>query len=257
MRGVRRLTLALAIAGVASASRARAHEHHGAPAAPTERGVRLAVSAIAARYDTGTYVGDYEGLALAVGVARGRFAVHAIAPIYRLRANGADRWGPGDIMIGGDAIAFARRRWLVGGSLMFGAPSGDGIRGLGMGHAMTMAAVWVRHGRGRLAWAASAGYARAFEAASHHDHGAWPLVEPMNMAEVTGSLGADVTVARRWRVGARGAIALPTGAGSTRAIAAGGVRWIGARLEVATELQLGVLGDPFTARGVVETSVHF
>ncbi|MCE9580110.1 MAG: hypothetical protein K8W52_43745, partial [Deltaproteobacteria bacterium] len=244
MSAPRRLAVLVAILGIASASRARAEHHHGGEPVPSaELGVRIAVSAIAARYDTGAYVGDYEGLALAVGFARGRFAVHAIAPVYRLRENGADRFGPGDLMVGGDAVALATGPWMVGGSVMAGAPTGDGLRGLGMGHAMAMAALWGRRAQGRFATVASVGYARAFDAESHHDHGAWPLVEPMNMAEVTGALGADATVARRWRLGARAAIAVATGAGSTRAIAAGGIRWVGARLEVATELQVGVLGD--------------
>jgi hypothetical protein len=201
MTPARWLGLVLVVLGITASTRARAQHHHevATAVAPHELGVRIAVSAIAARFDTGIYAGDYEGVALAAGFARGRFAVHAVAPLYRLRENGADRYGPGDVMFGGDAIAFASRAWMIGGSVMAGAPTGDGLAGLGMGH----------------------------------------------------------TMARRWRVGGRGAIGVPTSTGATRLIAAGVIRWVGARLDVAAELQIGVVGDPFKLRAVVETAVHY
>jgi hypothetical protein len=259
MTPARWLGLVLVVLGITASTRARAQHHHevATAVAPHELGVRIAVSAIAARFDTGIYAGDYEGVALAAGFARGRFAVHAVAPLYRLRENGADRYGPGDVMFGGDAIAFASRAWMIGGSVMAGAPTGDGLAGLGMGHTMAMGSAWARFGAGRVSLTGAVGYARAFSAESHHDHGAWPLVEPMNMAEVTSALAADVTVARRWRVGGRGAIGVPTSTGATRLIAAGVIRWVGARLDVAAELQIGVVGDPFKLRAVVETAVHY
>jgi hypothetical protein len=59
------------------------------------------------------------------------------------------------------------------------------------------------------------------------------------------------------RVGARAAGGIPIGAGAMRMIGAGRVAWGTPRITTGVELQLGVAGDPFTLRGVVDTALRF
>jgi hypothetical protein len=107
--------------------------------------------------------------------------------------------------------------------------------------------------------AASAGYARALNApdGAHHDHGSGPLVEPMSLEELTWSAGADLDIGRGIRLGASAQGAMPMGSSPDRAFGAGHVAWGTPRIETKAELQVGIMGDPFTVRGVVETALRF
>jgi hypothetical protein len=104
----------------------------------------------------------------------------------------------------------------------------------------------------------SVGYGRAIGGAqSHHSHGVWPLVEPMNLQEVTFTASGDVSLAKQLRAGGRFSGAMPVGDGTARVI--GGVRvlWTEGRVDTAFEIQAGLAGDPFTLRGVLETALRF
>jgi hypothetical protein len=244
---------------LATAREASAQHHHMAMPDETSRPFTAEVTALAASFDTGEYAGDYEGLGLAFGWRATRGGAHLMIPMYRLQENGATHVGPGDVMLGGDVTAIARARWRAGASLMATVPTGDALVSLGMGHPMLMPAAWASLGGARAMVTASAGYARALASLAGHMHGIGPLVEPMNGSELTGEVRADLAP---WSpplaVTVRVAGAVPVGAdGTTRVIGAVGAMWRRARFETGVELQLGLAGDPFTFRGLVETAVHF
>jgi hypothetical protein len=48
-----------------------------------------------------------------------------------------------------------------------------------------------------------------------------------------------------------------TGAGVTRVIGAGRLAWGTSHVSTGLEVQVGLAGDPFTVRGVVDTALRF
>lgn len=261
-----RTSLMLARIAVASgllASTAWADHHHDemAMVAESPRELEASVSLIAASYGTTTttYAGNYEGVIPALSWSRGRFGVGATVGLYRILLNGLDDVGLGDVSAHASLRLHADEHLSAGVMVMMTAPTGDEVHGLGMGHAMAMPMAYGAWTTGRLTLAATAGYSRALaRMEENHDHGVWPLVEPMNMSEVTWAASAGVALGHAMhgtaRVGGGVPVELP---GHTRVIGAARLGWGADRLETAVEVQTGLVGDPFTIRGLVETALHF
>jgi hypothetical protein len=239
---------------------AAADHQHGMVAGASEQESTFAagLSLVAAEFDTMEYGGDYQGLVPSVRWVGGRFAASANIGVYQLKKNGLEMVGAGDAMVHGQARLLGDDRVGVGVALAVLAPIGDHQAGLGMGHPMVMPAVSGRWSDGQVAFDGSLGYGKAFGGAqSHHSHGAWPLVDPMNLQELTFTASGDLSLARALRVGGRVSGGAPIGDGATRVI--GGVRvlWTEGRVDTAFEIQAGLAGDPFRLRGVLETAVRF
>jgi hypothetical protein len=217
------------------------------------------VSVEAAEFDSGLYVGSYQGITPSLGWVRGRFGASATVSLYHIDENGLSVYGFGDAMIAGHAMLLATETLQTGVALHVMLPTGSEVENLGMGHPMAMPSAWATWRTHPLTVMASAGYGRALVAlgGTQHDHGPSPLVDPMNMQELTWSAGADLDVGHGVRVGGRALGGVPIGTGRTRAIGGGRVAWGTPRVSTAFELQLGLAGDPFTIRGVVETALRF
>jgi hypothetical protein len=231
-------------------------EHAGAPASSFS----AALGVITAGYDAMLYRGDYQGLAATGRWARGRFDAALGVTGYRLQKNGKTVAGLGDLMLHGRATALRAGAVTAGAVAMVMMPTGDHDAGLGMGHVMLMPGGWVQWAPGRLALAASAGYARGLgggDIHAAHGGGAWPLVDPMTSSELTFGASGMIALAASLRAGLRADGAVPTGSGDTRL--AGGVRavWTLGRVETTAELQGGLAGAPFDLRGLVEAAVRF
>jgi hypothetical protein len=143
---------------------------------------------------------------------------------------------------------------------MVSAPTGAELYGLGMGHTMVMPSAYAVWSHDRVTVTASAGYSRALgHMEPNHDHGVWPLVEPMNMSELSWSVAADYAVAHGVHVAARTGGGHPVGnlIGHERVVGALRVGWGTGRVDTAVEVQTGFVGDPYTIRGLVETALHF
>jgi hypothetical protein len=242
----------------------RAHaDHHGmAMSAEPESSSDFAASValVAANFDTMNYVGDYEGIVSSLQWKHGPFMVAATAPLYRLFENGASFFGLGDVSLAGHATIASTDTAHLGAMLMVSAPTGADDTGLGMGHAMVMPALYGAWSLPGIALAGSFGYSRALaEIPKDHDHGVWPLVDPMNMSELTWSASGDHSLTSELRVGGRFSGGIPVGGviGHTRLIGALRVAYGHGRVETAAEIQAGIVGDPFTLRGVVETALRF
>lgn len=250
----------LALLGILSSGSGRAmaeHDHGSDAEVGGEAAFGASITLVAAAYDTMLYGGDYQGISPAVRWSNARFAASASLPYYRVTKNGKTLHGAGDGMVHG-IIALARTTTSQAGmALAVTAPSGDRQDGLGMGHVMVMPGVWGSYMLGDVTIGGSVGYGRALGANDGHDHGAGPIVDPMNNSEVTWSASADLELARQLRAGARASGAVPTADGTTRA--AGGLRvaWMAGHVVTAATVQVGIAGDPFTLRGVVETSLRF
>jgi hypothetical protein len=224
--------------------------------------ISAGVSLEAATFDNMSYVGSYQGIMPQVGWMHGRFGVGAMLGLYHLDKNGLSLYGKGDLMFTGHATVVSTEHLQAGVALHMMLPTGSELDGLGMGHTMAMPsawAIWRPASIERLQLAASAGYSRALVSlgGEQHNHGPQPLVDPMNMEELTWSASADVDVIAGIRVGGRMQGGVPLSTGQERVIGAGRIAWGVSRVTTAFELQLGAVGDPFKVRGVVETALRF
>jgi len=231
-----------------------AHHHGGG----TSYAVALGV--IAAGYDARLFSGDYQGLVVGARWSRGRFGAHLGVPAYRLQKNGKVVYGLGDLLAHGH-VALIDAGALTSGLMVMGsAPTGDGDAGLGMGHVMLMADAWVTWAPGRFSLTGNAGYARALgggSAHAGHGGGMWPLVEPMNASELTFGASGMLALGKAVAAGVRASGAIPVGEGDERLIGGARVVWRAGRVETSAEIQAGLVGDPFTLRGILETAVRF
>ena len=246
-----------AVFGLLAPASARADHHHGMEAAKTESttfGVGL--SLVAAQFDTMFYGGDYQGFIPSVQWSVGRFAAAADLGVYRLHENGRSLYGVSDAIARSQVLVIARGGAAAGVGVGVSAPTGSERDGLGMGHAMVMPTAWARWRNATIGVGGSAGYSGAFDTANHA-HGAWPLVDPMNVSELTWSAGGDAALADDLRVGGslHGAVAI--GDGTSRVVVGARVVWRAGRIDSAFEIQSGIVGDPYKLRGVVETLVRF
>jgi hypothetical protein len=202
---------------------------------------------------------SYQGVALHAHVHAGPIVVAAHLPAYRLDSARGLYYGTGDLHVEAWLRVVRRPAVSAGVGLPVGLPTGSAERLLGMGHVMIMPAAFVAVRRGPFDAIALAAYHRALGGSGEHEHAAnGPAVAPMAKEEVAAA--AQLTY---WldAAGATGAVAetgfavpLVDGA-STRAAAGVGARVRRGRYDVTVTVQLGLAGDPFIARGVVELHV--
>lgn len=234
------------------------HDHMAAHA-PEHSAFGAGASFVAATFSTSLYTGDYEGVIPAFEWSSRRFAAGASIGLYRIDANGRTVFGIGDVMLHAQASAVRFDHGELGGVVGVSLPTGEHVDGLGMGHLMAMPAAYASWHIGRAQVSGSFGFGRSIgDASSHAGHGMWPIVDPMNTSELTWSASLDYAVAETLRVGARtsGGIAVIE-PGDDRVVAAGRVLWTQGAMETAGELQVGIAGDPFKLRAVLQTALHF
>jgi hypothetical protein len=243
--------LLLLSVGSARADHAHTVDHDGKGA------FGAGVTMLAASFDTMLYSGNYEGIVPAVHWANERFAAGANVALYRLEKNGAGFYGLGDAVVHGQATLAGGHHAHVGVVAGVSVPLGDASRGMSMGHPMVMPALFGVIEYGRVEVSGTAGYSRAIGGQSDHDHGMWPIVEPMNMQELTWSAGGSYALTSKIDAGARLSGAVPIGSGDNRVIGAVRIGWDSGRFATAASLEAGIVGDPFTLRGVVSTAMSF
>jgi len=261
---VRRAVIACALLLVARPAFAQ-QCHQWSPGAWRSPGISLGVRLDAASYRNTRYEGDFQGLAPVFAFTHRRVSMLALLPAYRLTRNGRAEYGLGDLAL---AVRVPIPAWTHGATTLgFGLsatlPTGSASQGLGMGHVMLMPEFWWAHEHGRLQIFGTVGFGRALTSggAGHHATGPAPIVNPMNRAEVEGSLGASLRVHRLiWlRAGAYGAVPVGTinPAGVSRVVLSQGAVLVVRGLEIAAELQAPLAGAPFLARGVLQVSYRF
>jgi len=263
-RVARRAVTAAVLLGIAIPNGALADHSHHHDAATTDDADTSMMSAslglMAATYRTMSFEGDYQGMTPGLHWANARFAASTGIGTYRLRKNGALYHGVGDLFVHGQVTLLGHHARSAGLAFPISLPTGSQREGLGMGHVMVMPALWGSWATGGLTLAGSAGYGRAIGASqdSDHPHGTGPIVDPMNISELTWSASGDYAVARALRLGARmeGAIALDD-TGVHRTIGAARAVWTAGRFDTKAEVQFGIAGDPFQMRGVIETALRF
>jgi len=235
---------------------ALAQHHHD-----VDEGDRAAFGAgvmmLAATYQNMLYAGNYEGVVPSLGWSNERFGAGISAAFYRLEENGAAVYGLGDLVVHGQVTIVGDHAARAGVIAAVSVPIGDGIRGLGMGHVMVMPAAFGAWTIDRVELVATAGYSRAL-GGGDHDHGPWPIVEPMNAEELTWSAGAILAITDEVHAGARVSGGVPFNeGGENRVIGALRGAWGTGRVSTGVEIQAGIAGDPFIVRGVLSTALIF
>lgn len=222
--------------------------------------ITATVGALAASYRSRLYAGDYQGASLGVKVTHGRYEVAVRGLAYQIDRNGRTYRGFGDVMVHGAATIVERGSLAAGAHLMVMLPTGDDMRGLGMGHVMIMPAAWSVWSPAWGTLGGSIGYARGLgDESAHAEHnggGAWPLVDPMSFSEITYDATAMLDVAHGLRAGVRLLGAVPI-EDDVRAIGAARISWRAGRVETTAEAQAGIAGDPVRLRGIVSTAMSF
>ncbi|HEX8109297.1 MAG TPA: hypothetical protein VF516_16305 [Kofleriaceae bacterium] len=217
----------------------------------------VGLSVEAAEFDTTYYVGSYQGVAPSLGWMHGRFGASAMIGLYHLTENGLSTYGAGDAMLGGMATVVDGEALHAGVALHVMLPTGSELDNLGMGHMMATPSVWATWRSAPLIVSVSSGYGRALAGLGGHNHGMMPLVDPMNMQELTFSAAADLDLGHGLQLGGKTLGGVPIGTGQTRVIGGGRLAWGTPRVSTGLEVQVGLAGDPFTVRGVVDTALRF
>jgi len=254
------------IAALLVATTTAAHaDHHGMAmgssdtASSYSANVALVAASFSPSQDSNmAYGGDYEGVSAGADWSIDRYSAGASWAYYRLLRNGAEQYGVGDLSVHGQVALLAHHDVSAGVLAALSVPTGNEVYGFGMGHPMVMPAVYGAWRNGPVELAASFGYSRAL-ASGTHVHGMAPLVDPMNMSELSWSAGGNIAVASGVRAGLRACGGVPVGSmpGVDRVVGAVRVAWGTARVETAAEVQGGFAGDPFNIRGVLSTALRF
>lgn len=254
-----------AVVAVLCASAESYADHHGMTVASsdsTASSVDVSVSLLAASFSPSHsamqgYGGNYQGILPTATWSRGAIATGASWSYYRLERNGAAAFGLGDVAVHGQLALLHGDDAHAGILAVFSIPTGNAASGFGMGHAMAMPTAYGTWRGRRISGTAQVGYSRAL-ATIMHVHGMAPTVDPMNMSELTWSTSGEVAIKRSVRAGARISGGIPIGAsGTQRVVGAVVVAWGAGRFASTAELQSGLVGDPFSIRGVVSTGLHF
>lgn len=248
---------------IAWAEHDHAHmQHDEAPAPGDARDVRITgmFGVVAASYSNTLYAGDYQGVRLGLGVARGPFEVGLELPAYRLRKNGLLLRGIGDVGVHASWSALQRPHGAVGIAAMAGIPTGNATDGLGMGHLMLMGHVYGTWTAGRTTLTGAVGYARALGSASEHANhggGTWPLVDPMTTSELTASASVARALGASLSAGAGVTYAEPLDLGERRLVVEAGLGWHRGRYGGRGTFAAGVMGEPFDLRGMMSATAAF
>ena len=171
------------------------------PSSSFTAGVSLVAASFSpSQADNMFYGGNYQGVAAGPQWACDRFSAGASGSYYRLQRNGDEQYGIGDLSANAQ-VALVRQTTLQAGVLAaFSVPTGNEDLGFGMGHPMLMPAVYAAARRADRV-TGSFGYSRALTSGGHV-HGMAPLVDPMNMSELSWSIGGDVAITAGVRGGA-------------------------------------------------------
>jgi hypothetical protein len=104
-------------------------------------------------------------------------------------------------------------------------------------------------------------YGRALMGSGHHMHetGPYPLVNPMNRSELTHAIGVSAHVFGSLHATGRlfGAVTLFNHDGIAREIFAPGLQIIDGIFDASLELQIPLLGNPFSSRTVISLGAQW
>lgn len=248
-------------AGVLSPLRTLAQSCHATSLRPastaSDLSYRVSLTGVLGNFSTGTTVGEYQGMFAAASVSHPWFTAEAALPVYRIAQTGSHAYGFGDLALSARGHLYRSQdgEFIAGPELAATLPTGDADASLGMGHVMLMPGAFLAWQAGPVSLIAQLAYGRALAGSSHQHHhmGPEPIVNPMNMSELTHAIGASVGLRPNLRVTGRwmGAVTLFDHGGAPREIVAPGLQLIMGAFDASLEVQVPIVGNPFTTRTVI------
>jgi hypothetical protein len=267
--------LIVAIAIVAASRTARAQLCHTAPDESDDMPMDMSnmkmdmppPPAVTARADLEADVatipsGEYEGVVPSIAIDWWRLEARVSTPIYHLEYRGVKSDGPGDLLYSISGTVLDAHHVRAGLAWTATAPIGDAQVGLGMGMSMYMPGAWGSITRGAWGATISGSYGRMSDLGApgghHHAVMVGSLVNPMNLEELAAAVRGTYRATPALRLHVVGSLATPIDLpGTTRGYAAAGAHYRIDAWEVGLEAALGLTGDPFHARMVLDLARTF
>jgi hypothetical protein len=250
----------MACAALASPTRAAAQSCHSPSLRPTGDALsyRASITGSLGSFSAadGTR-GEYQGWFGTFTFTHPWFVAEVSLPVYRIAQTGSHAYGLGDLSLTarGQVYRSSDGAIVAGPELTGTLPTGDETKSLGMGHVMLMPGAFLSWQHAGFALITQLAYGRAIVTGAHmHMHmDPAPIVNPMNLSELSHAIGASAAISDNLRVTTRLLGALPwfDHAGAAREIIAPGLQLIAGVFDVALELQLPVVGKPFDSRTIV------
>jgi hypothetical protein len=250
--------------------RAAAQSCHTPSLRPTDGlTYRAAIIGSFASFDNAAGRGEYQGLAAQLTLAHPWFVADVVLPAYRVAQVGSHSYGLGDLVLSARVNAYQQissgmhtSGWtlLAGPELAATLPTGDADHMLGMGHVMIMPGAFLQLQQGGWSILAQVAYGRAIADSSEHHHDMpMPLVNPMNRSELTHAIGVSAALHPNLRATARlfGAANVFDHRGTAREIVAPGLQLIAGAFDLALEVQVPLLGDPFESRTLISAGAQW
>jgi hypothetical protein len=223
---------------------------------------RVAVAGLVGDFATDTTRGEYQGVLLTATLSHPWFTAEITLPGFRIAQVGSHAYGLGDVLASARAHLYRSDddTLIAGPELAATLPTGSMEDGLGMGRAMLMPGVFLQWHQGAFSVLAQLAYGRMLGDASGHMHMAlMPIVNPMNRSELEHSIGASARVHANLALTGRllGAVTMFDHAGAAREIVAPGLQLIFGAFDAALEVQVPIVGSPFTSRTLVSVGAQW
>jgi hypothetical protein len=254
-------------AGLLLPQRVRAQSCHAASLRPTSNATdltyRVSLSGVLGNFSTATTVGEYQGIFAGASLSHPWFSVEAALPVYRIAQTGSHAYGFGDLAVSARGHVYRSQdgEFVAGPELAATLPTGDAGAGLGMGHVMLMPGGFLVWQASQVSLVAQLAYGRALVGSSpaHHHMGPEPIVNPMNKSELAHAIGASVALRPSLRVTGRlfGAVSLFDHGGAAREVLAPGLQLIMGAFDASLEVQVPIVGQPFTSRTVISLGAQW
>ncbi|MEY4580560.1 MAG: hypothetical protein RL701_5263 [Pseudomonadota bacterium] len=251
----------LVLIAIAWPARTHAQSCHAASLRPNDDSAsvltyRVSVATLSANFVTDSVRGEYQGLLATASVSHAWFALDVTLPGYRIAQVGSHAYGMGDLLVDARANLYrsANDTLIIGPEFAATLPTGRASKQLGMGHVMLMPGGFLRWNDRGFSVIAQLSYGRALASGQHAEHaGPRPLVNPMNASELAHALSASARLHPNIQATGRllGAVTLFDHAGAAREIIAPGLQLIMGAFDAALEIQVPIVGTPFTSRAVL------
>jgi hypothetical protein len=245
------------------ASRSHAQSCHTVPSLRETSGLtyRVGLTSVLGSFQADAVSGEYQGLIASGTVAHPWFTAELSLPAYRIAKTGSHDYGFGDLSadVRGQLYRAHDGSLIAGPELAATFPTASSNDDLGMQHVMIMPGAFLAWQEGGFNLLAQVSYGRALAGASHHHMGPMPLVSPMNRSELAHAIGVSARLTSNLRVTGRllGAINLFDHAGLPREVVAPGLQLVMGAFDASLELQLPVVGKPFTSRTLLSVGAQW
>jgi len=248
---------------LAAPPRVRAQSCHAASLRPTSGlTYRVALSGLFGNFATDATSGEYQGILATLAIEHPWFAAEVTVPGFRIAQIGSHAYGPGDVLISarGNLYRSADNVIVAGPEIAATLPTGSMEDGLGMGHVMLMPGAFVRWHNAGYSVIAQLSYGAALSSGDHAHHmGPAPIVNPMNRSELAHALSASAQLHPNLNLTGRllGAVTVADHRGAAREVVAPGVQLVFGAFDASLELQVPVVGHPFSSRTLLSVGAQW